>query len=526
MQPGKQWKLYNVEYPASALSAPNDGTSSSWKYTNTHDAQPLQFQLQASGGGVTDPSVTLGGKTVTFHTTVPSGGYLVADGTSTAKVYDSTWHQLSTVTAQGSASYTTGDQTIAYSATGSSGSTAKIRFLTYSAPQQVKAPVTLDAPSTVQRGATTTVTTTYTNHTASTLHHASLSLVTPKGWTAKPTTGDTTRSLAPGKTITLTWHLTPAADAKPGPSSLIAQANYDGARNSSEATTQISVPNPVAITVPGLVKAGATATVTTTYTNGSTHNVPNATVTLTAPSDWTTKATTPATFPTLKAGQTATTTWQVTPPADAKPGTNTLTAKATYQGSPVTDQADGQTAVPYNTTPAAYNNAGISDDTNPAGADLDGGGRSLSAQTLTAAGLTPGTHITHNGLTYTWPDTTPGASDNINATGQTIALGGTGGKLGFLATGTGDTSGTGTITYTDGTTQTYTLTINDWTRTSPASGTDILATLPHRNASRGGSTNVPVNIYSTTITLQAGKTPAYLTLPDAAGMHIFATATG
>ena len=473
---------------------------------------------------MTDPSVALGGKTVTFHTTVPSDGYLVADGTSTAKVYDSTWHQLSTVTAQGSASYTTGDQTIAYTATGSSGSTAKIRFLTYSAPQQVKAPVTLDAPSTVQRGATTTIT--YTNHTASTLHHASLSLVIPKGWTAKPTTGDTTRSLAPGKTITLTWHLTPAADAKPGPSSLVAQANYDGARNSSEATAQISVPNPVAITVPGLVKAGATATVTTTYTNGTTRDLPNATVTLTAPSGWTAKATTPATFPSLKAGQTATTTWQITPPADAKPGTNTLTAKATYQGSPVTDQADSQTAVPYNTTPAAYNNAGISDDTNAAEGDLDGGGRSLSAQTLAAAGLAPGAQVTHNGLTYTWPDTTPGTPDNINATGQTIALTGSGTKLGFLATGTGDTSGTGTITYTDGTTQTYTLTINDWTRTTPATGTDILTTLPHRNASRGGSTNTPVNIYGATVNLQAGKTPAYLTLPDAAGMHIFATATG
>ncbi|WP_328461725.1 COG1470 family protein [Streptomyces sp. NBC_00448] len=526
VRPGKEWNLSNVEYPATALSAPSDGTTSTWTYTNTHDAQPLQFQLQASGGSVTNPSVTLNGKTVTFPATVPTDGYLVADGTSTAKVYDKTWHQLTTVTAQGAATYTTGDQNISYTATGTNGSTAKIRFLTYSAPQHVKAPVTMDAPTTVQRGSTATVTSTYTNTGTTTLHHTTLSLVVPKGWTAKATHGAGTHTLAPGRTMTATWHLTPPADAKPGANPLVTQATYDGARTSTETTAQITVPDPVAITTPALVKAGGTGTVTTTYTNGSTRDLPDATVALTTPAGWTAKATTPATFPSLKAGQTATTTWQVTPPADAKPGANTLTAKATYRGSPVTDEADGQIAVPYGSVRAAFDNAGISDDSNPAAGDLDGGGRSLSAQTLTAAGLTPGAQVTHDGVTFTWPDAASGAPDNVNANGQTIALTGTGATLGFLATGTGDVSGTGTVTYTDGTTQTYSLTVNDWTRTSPATGTDILATLPHRNAGRGGSTDIPVNIYGATVGLKAGKTVAYLTLPDASGLHIFAAATG
>ena len=130
-------------------------------------------------------------------------------------------------------------------------------------------------------------------------------------------------------------------------------------------------------------------------------------------------------------------------------------------------------------------------------------------------------------MTFTWPNSTPGTPDNVVADGQSFPLTASGSTLGFLASGTGDTSGTGIITYTDGTTQAYSLAINDWTNnSSPAPGSDILVTLPHRNASGGGSTNVPVHIYSATITLQAGKTVAYLTLPDVPGMHIFATAIG
>lgn len=137
--PGKTWKLYDIEYPAKPLSAPNNGTTSTWQYTNTHTAQPLQFQLHASGGAVTNPSVTIGGNTATFDTTVPADGYLVDDGTATAKLYDHTWHLLGTVTAQGSASFTSGAQSVGYSATGTTGSTSQIRFLTTGAPEQVTA---------------------------------------------------------------------------------------------------------------------------------------------------------------------------------------------------------------------------------------------------------------------------------------------------------------------------------------------------------------------------------------------------
>lgn len=233
--PGKEWNLYDIAYPANALNAPNDGSTSTWQYTNTHQAQALQFQLQAADGAVTDPSFTLGGTTLTFHTTVPSGGYLVADGTSTAKVYDSTWHQIDTVTPGGAASYTTGEQTIGYHASGSTGSTAKIRFLTKGAPQKITAPLTVDTPATTPGGTTTTVTSTYTNHSAKALKDLSLNLTTPKGWKAEPASRTTFRTVASGRTVTVSWKVTPPANAAGGDRSLPVQAMYEGARTGTEA---------------------------------------------------------------------------------------------------------------------------------------------------------------------------------------------------------------------------------------------------------------------------------------------------
>ena len=289
----------------------------------------------------------------------------------------------------------------------------------------------------------------------------------------------------------------------------------------------ITVHHKLTLGTPQVVKAGSTTTVTTTYTNSGSAALPNASVALTAASGFTVQATSPTTFAGIAPGQSVTSTWQITAPADVKPGSYALSANASYTGARSDDEAGSQVVVAYPSVSATFDNVGISDDSNPGEGNFDGGGRSISAQTLAAAGLTPGAQATHDGVTFTWPNSTPGTPDNVVADGQSFPLTASGSTLGFLASGTGDTSGTGIITYTDGTTQAYSLAINDWTNnSSPAPGSDILVTLPHRNASGGGSTNVPVHIYSATITLQAGKTVAYLTLPDVPGMHIFATAIG
>ena len=179
----------------------------------------------------------------------------------------------------------------------------------------------------------------------------------------------------------------------------------------------------------------------------------------------------------------------------------------------------------------AFNNSGISDDADPAAGNLDGGGYSYSAQALAAAGLSPGASVTHDGLTFTWPDAAAGAPDDMLASGQTISVSGSG-TLGFL--GASDyygSSGTGTITYTDGTTQSFTLSLADWWANTATAGGNIVATVPYMNTSTGRM-NQQVSVYYAAVPLQAGKTVQYVTLPNISqtavqgspSMHIFAVA--
>jgi len=201
---------------------------------------------------------------------------------------------------------------------------------------------------------------------------------------------------------------------------------------------------------------------------------------------------------------------------------------------PVTTAPATVAAAPAPTAPAlngAFNNVGISDDANPAAGNLDGGGYSYSAEALAAAGLTPGTSVTHDGLTFIWPDVPVGMPDNVLASGQTIAISGSG-TLGFLgASDYYSSSGTGTITYTDGTTQSFTLSLADWWANAAAPGSDILVSVPYMNTSNG-QMEQEVSVYYAAVPLEAGETMQSVTLPDVSqqamegspAMHIFAVA--
>jgi hypothetical protein len=226
----------------------------------------------------------------------------------------------------------------------------------------------------------------------------------------------------------------------------------------------------------------------------------------------------------------------VTVPAGAQSGPNELDATATFTDAngPGSVSAASEASVPYPSLSSAFDNPGISDDANPTAGNLDGGGVSYSAQALAAAGITPGGTITHDGLSFTWPDAAPGAADNMVAGGQTIALSGSGATLGLLGTGDyGTASGTGTIVYTDGTTQQFALTFSDWWANQASPGGDILATLPYINNASGKQTQ-RVSVYYAGVPLQQGKTLQYVTLPDVSSgvatgttaMHIFAAAIG
>ncbi|MBA3822712.1 MAG: glycoside hydrolase family 92 protein [Ktedonobacterales bacterium] len=206
-------------------------------------------------------------------------------------------------------------------------------------------------------------------------------------------------------------------------------------------------------------------------------------------------------------------------------------------GSSASNWGTGANDAPPSFPPSAtsmYNNEGISNDNNTSVGNFDGTGYSYSNNALAAAGFTAGSTVTVSGIAFTWPTVAAGANDNWQASGQTIGLPAhTGGTLGFLGSSTnGPSSGTGTITYTDNSTQTFTLAFSDWTlnggKSSAISGTSIVATTSYRNLASGGQQiNHNTYVFFTSVSLTAGKTVKSVTLPASVNqghLHVFAVA--
>ncbi len=191
----------------------------------------------------------------------------------------------------------------------------------------------------------------------------------------------------------------------------------------------------------------------------------------------------------------------------------------------------GAAAAPYPNLAASFNDVAVTADSNTDPGNYDGGGASFSETALTNAGAGPGASVSSQGVSYTFPNVAASTNDNTVAEGQKIDVTATG-TLGFLISASyGPASGTGTITYTDGSTQSYTLTAPDWWSTTPPSGGAVAVNSAYQN--RQGNTTYAhtADIFSQTITLTAGKTVASVSLPPggalAAGtpaIHVFAIA--
>jgi len=190
-------------------------------------------------------------------------------------------------------------------------------------------------------------------------------------------------------------------------------------------------------------------------------------------------------------------------------------------------------ATAYPNLAASFNDVGITADNNTDPGNFDGGGASFSETALTNAGAAPGATVSSQGVSYTFPNVAAGTDDNTVAEGQKITVTASG-TLGFLISASyGPASGTGTITYTDGSTQGYTLTAPDWFSTSPPSGGAVAVSSAYQNR-QGNTTYAGTgDIFSQTISLAAGKTVASVTLPPGGALatgtpalHVFAIAGG
>ncbi|GAA1999470.1 hypothetical protein GCM10009838_76110 [Catenulispora subtropica] len=183
---------------------------------------------------------------------------------------------------------------------------------------------------------------------------------------------------------------------------------------------------------------------------------------------------------------------------------------------------------------AAQNNHGISDDTDPAAGNLDFGGApgqndvggtgtggSLSAQTLAAAGLSPGTSFTMSGISFTMPQANAAGNDNVVAHGQTITLDASqqvpADAVGLLVAATcgGTPESSATLTYKSGLAPGFDKPIvppvADWSR-----GTDQTAafTLPYRNRAGGAKdTSTAPRLYLVVLPANPASVLSSITLP-------------
>ena len=406
--------------------------------------------------------------------------------------------------------------------------------------------VTVAAPTTFPAAQPTAVRSTVTVVGDAIQQSVRVSLATPAGWTAVPTTPDVFHNVEPGSSLVTTWSVI----APPGDSARLEQL---GARATLTAgLSNMTITGFEQVQVPELV-TGRFAPASLMVTDGT-----SSTVSLRL---------------TNHTGSTAATTWQVTtpsgltltpatgtvvlPPGQAK--TEALTVSATSAGINSTldvaltttegaavDHGDAfiDVQTPYASLAQAFNNVGITSDSAPTAGNFDGAGNSFSADALESAGITPGETISHDGATFTWPNVAVGTADNVQVAGQTVDLEGSGSELAFLLSGThGTSTGTGTITYTDGTTQSFTLVADNWTVAAAGTpgpfsgngGDDILAVTAHWNPTNSPNGDYQVAVFGYTVPIDAAKTVASVTLPttlgggDGSGLqtaHIFAMAVG
>src|SRR5262249_3209344 len=120
---------------------------------------------------------------------------------------------------------------------------------------------------------------------------------------------------------------------------------------------------------------------------------------------------------------------------------------------------------------------------------------------------------------FTWPDVPAGTPDNVVADGQRIALSGRGSTLGLLVSSGGQASagnltGAGTVTYTDGTTQAFTITFGNYF--FPAMGGTVAAASEPTLNSPAGSQAPATFVFLAAVPLDPHRTAASVTLPTIA----------
>jgi alpha-galactosidase len=208
--------------------------------------------------------------------------------------------------------------------------------------------------------------------------------------------------------------------------------------------------------------------------------------------------------------------------------TSDLVATASYRSGRGHATATGHTGeittTPYPTLAAAFNDVGVSSQSNPAAGNFDGYDDSFSAQALAAAGVTPGSTVRARGAVFTWPTAPAGTVDNVQGSGATIDLSGTGSELAFLGAEYGSVRGQVVVTYSDGSSSTARLGFPDWCCSAKHRyGASPAIVMDHYDFFTGPEHfGTHYDIYDNSVPIDPGKTVASVTLPSNREIHVFA----
>ncbi|MGC9221472.1 MAG: glycoside hydrolase family 3 C-terminal domain-containing protein [Solirubrobacteraceae bacterium] len=404
----------------------------------------------------------------------------------------------------------------------------------------------LRAPANVVAGSSFQVSARFVNHGGYPIIDGTVRLHYPAGWTVVRMAKSPLISLRAGQTVTRNFRVTAPRQAEGNvtklTATLVSLGVYGAGDLNAETTVTVARPVTLSFSPSVAVAPGTQATVTISVASHINHAV---TVVLgpVAPAGVTI---TPA-APSVRVGAhgTASLQFAVSVASGTAPASDAVALNPTFTEGRATYQlaiAELTVAVPYQTLADAFNSTAVSDDTAVGSADFDGAGNSYSAQALEAIGLTPGVTLTADGVDVQWPDVPAGTPDNVTAEGQTILLDGSGldTQLSIVGASAGaDESGIGTIQYTDGTVQPFTLTLDNWFNGPDTTGEAALATAAYINSSTGVDNNGVIgrrdhqaNIFAVSIPLTVGKTvvsvtlPMVGTLPGVFPMHIFAVGVG
>jgi hypothetical protein len=195
-------------------------------------------------------------------------------------------------------------------------------------------------------------------------------------------------------------------------------------------------------------------------------------------------------------------------------------------GTPITDKmgVEGFTRSQFDpaTGPSAVNLAGVfnrvgivKDGSTFTGGGLDADGNALSANLL-------GSSFVFNWATYTLG--APGVKDVVSAAGQTINLPADDASISFLATGVNGNQPNLTfkVTYTDGSTQTFTQSISDWFTPQNYKGESNALTMNYRDTANGGKDSRAFHVYAYSFNVDTTKHVKSITLPDDKNVEVLA----